>query len=115
MGQAETISAGDAGKRGRLSCGGFFEVALWSARVACWGTGSRERIMQRPGGVGFAAVRLETGVRLHYAGGGDGVGEAIVFLHAFAGSWFWFSLVLPLLSPGYRVLVPDQRGHGKSD
>jgi non-heme chloroperoxidase len=65
--------------------------------------------------VRFATVPLSTDLRLHYAQRGDRMGEAIVFLHAYADSWYWFSRVLPLLSPSYRALVPDQRGHGDSD
>lgn len=71
--------------------------------------------MKELSGVRFARVRLAAGPRLHYAESGDLGGEAVVFLHAFADSWFWFSRVLPLLSPGYRALAPDQRGHGRSE
>jgi pimeloyl-ACP methyl ester carboxylesterase len=60
-------------------------------------------------------VHLSTGLRLRHAERGDREGEAIVFLHAYADSWYWFSRVLPLLSPEHRALVPDQRGHGESD
>jgi non-heme chloroperoxidase len=63
----------------------------------------------------FSEVHLSTGPRLHYAERGDRTGEAIVFLHAYADSWYWFSRVLSLLSHEYHALVPDQRGHGGSD
>jgi non-heme chloroperoxidase len=63
----------------------------------------------------FSKVHLSTGPRLHYAERGDRTGEAIVFLHAYADSWYWFSRVLSLLSHEYHALVPDQRGHGDSD
>jgi pimeloyl-ACP methyl ester carboxylesterase len=63
----------------------------------------------------FATVHLSTGVTLHYGEQGDRAGEAIVFLHAYVDSWFWFSRVLPLLSPEYHAFAPDQRGHGDSD
>jgi non-heme chloroperoxidase len=68
-----------------------------------------------PNGTRFATARLGTGPRLHYAERGDKEGEAIVFLHAYADSWFSYARVLPLLSHGYRALAPDQRGHGESD
>ena len=71
--------------------------------------------MHQPNGVEFATTRLATGVRLHYAERGDREGEAIIFLHAYADSWYWFSRVLPLLSREFHALVPDQRGHGDSD
>jgi non-heme chloroperoxidase len=71
--------------------------------------------MARPNGTQFATARLGTGPRLHYAERGDKEGEAIVFLHAYADSWFSYGRVLPLLSPAYHALAPDQRGHGDSD
>jgi non-heme chloroperoxidase len=70
--------------------------------------------MHQPSGMEFATARLATGLRLHYAEWGDRRGEAIVFLHAYADSWFSFSRVLPLLSPEYHAFAPDQRGHGDS-
>jgi len=63
----------------------------------------------------IATVRLSTGLRLRYAQRGDREGEAIIFLHAYADSWYWFSRVLPLISYEYHALAPDQRGHGESD
>ena len=72
-------------------------------------------MISQPNDVEFATVRLSTGLRLRYAERGDRRGEAVVFLHAYADSWFWFSRVLPLLAHEYRALVPDQRGHGESD
>ena len=71
--------------------------------------------MGRPNDVEFATVHLATGLRLRYAERGNPKGEAIVLLHAYADSWYWFSRVLPLLSHEYHALVPDQRGHGNSD
>lgn len=71
--------------------------------------------MGQPKDVEFATVHLPAGLRLRYAERGNPEGEAIVFLHAYADSWYWFSRVLPLLSPGHHALVPDQRGHGESD
>ncbi len=71
--------------------------------------------MHHSNGVGFATVRLATDVTLHYAERGDPMGGTIVFLHAYVDSWFSYSRVLPLLSPSYHALAPDQRGHGDSD
>jgi pimeloyl-ACP methyl ester carboxylesterase len=71
--------------------------------------------MARPNGTRFATARLGTGPRLHYAEQGDKEGEAIVFLHAYADSWFSYGRVLHLLSSAYHALAPDQRGHGDSD
>ena len=71
--------------------------------------------MRQPTDAEFATIRLATGPRLHYAERGDPAGEAIVFLHAYADSWFSYGRVLPLLSPAYHAFAPDQRGHGDSD
>ena len=71
--------------------------------------------MHQPNVVEFATTRLATGLRVHYAEQGAREGEAIVFLHAYADSWFSYSRVLPLLSPSYHAFAPDQRGHGDSD
>ena len=65
--------------------------------------------------LGFATAHLTPGLRLHYAEQGDPTGEAIIFLHAYADSWYSYSRVLPLLSPEYHAFAPDQRGHGDSD
>jgi non-heme chloroperoxidase len=63
----------------------------------------------------FAATRLVTGPELHYAEQGDPGGEAIVFLPAYADSWFWYSRVLPLLPTRYHAYALDQRGHGDAE
>lgn len=63
----------------------------------------------------LANVRLESGVRLHYAEHGPSDGLPVVFLHGWPDSWFSFSRVLPLLPPGFRALAYDQRGFGESD
>jgi non-heme chloroperoxidase len=75
----------------------------------------RRYTMHQPNDLQLATVHLSTGLRLHYAERGDREGEAMVFLHAYVDSWFWFSRVLPLLSPEYHAFAPDQRGHGNSD
>jgi non-heme chloroperoxidase len=63
----------------------------------------------------FATTPLATGLQVHYAQQGNPTAEAIIFLHAYADSWFSYSRVLPLLSPEYHALTFDQRGHGDSD
>ena len=75
----------------------------------------RRRPMHQPTDAEFATIYLATGPRLHCAEQGDREGEAIVFLHAYADSWFSYARVLPLLSRSYRAFAPDQRGHGDSD
>jgi len=59
-------------------------------------------------------VRLANGVRLSYVELGDPRGEPLLLLHGYTDSSRSWSLMAPYLS-GYRLLIPDQRGHGGSD
>ena len=43
-----------------------------------------------------------------------GEGEPLLALHGLASSSHWYDLVAPHLQPKYRVIAPDQRGHGKT-
>ncbi|WP_225998897.1 alpha/beta fold hydrolase [Paenibacillus sp. BJ-4] len=45
----------------------------------------------------------------------QGKGEPIILLHGFCGSSSYWDEVVPLLSRSYRCIVPDLRGHGRSD
>ncbi|MGG1615168.1 alpha/beta fold hydrolase [Paenibacillus sp. NRS-1782] len=45
----------------------------------------------------------------------QGKGEPIILLHGFCGSSSYWAEVVPLLSQSYRCIVPDLRGHGRSD
>jgi non-heme chloroperoxidase len=63
----------------------------------------------------FAITRLATGPQVHYAEQGDPDGETILFLPAYADSWFSYSRVLPLLPARYHAYALDQRGHGDSE
>ncbi|UNK17792.1 alpha/beta hydrolase [Paenibacillus sp. N3/727] len=44
----------------------------------------------------------------------QGHGEPVILLHGYCGSSSYWEQVLPYLN-GYRVIVPDLRGHGRSD
>ena len=44
--------------------------------------------------------------------GGDGA--PVIALHGLASSGNWYDIVARLLSDGYRVIAPDQRGHGQT-
>ena len=59
-------------------------------------------------------VRLPNGVRLAYVEAGDPKGEPLLLLHGYTDSSRAFSPMLPYLGR-YRLLIPDQRGHGGSD
>ena len=59
-------------------------------------------------------VRLPNGLGLAYVEAGDPNGEPLLLLHGYTDSSRSFSPMVPYLS-GYRLLIPDQRGHGASD
>jgi pimeloyl-ACP methyl ester carboxylesterase len=59
-------------------------------------------------------VRLPNGLRMAYVEAGDPKGEPLLLLHGYTDSSRAFSPMLPYLN-GYRLLIPDQRGHGASD
>jgi non-heme chloroperoxidase len=63
----------------------------------------------------FATSRLASGLRVHYAEQGDPGGQPILFLPAYADSWFSYSRVLPVLPARYHAYAMDQRGHGDSE
>jgi non-heme chloroperoxidase len=63
----------------------------------------------------LATTLLATGPRVHYAEQGDLGGEVILFLPAYADSWFSYSRVLPLLPARYHAYALDQRGHGDTE
>jgi non-heme chloroperoxidase len=63
----------------------------------------------------FATTRLATGPQVHYAEQGDPDGETILFLPAYADSWFSYSRMLPLLPTRFHAFALDQRGHGDSE
>ena len=44
----------------------------------------------------------------------DGGLPPVVALHGLASSAHWYDLTARLLSPKYRIVAPDQRGHGKT-
>ena len=59
-------------------------------------------------------VGLPNGIRLAYVEAGDPNGEPLLLLHGYTDSSRSWTTVLPYLSR-YRLLIPDQRGHGASD
>lgn len=59
-------------------------------------------------------VRLANGVRLAYVELGDPKGEPLLLLHGYTDTSRSWSVMAPHLS-GYRLLIPDQRGHGDAD
>lgn len=65
--------------------------------------------------VRFARAKLATGVHLRYAEAGPRDAPPLLLLHGYTDSWFSFSGIAPALAQRWRVLAPDQRGHGASD
>jgi pimeloyl-ACP methyl ester carboxylesterase len=59
-------------------------------------------------------VRLPNGLRMAYVEAGNPRGEPLLLLHGYTDSSRSWSLVAPHLAK-YRLLIPDQRGHGASD
>ena len=43
-----------------------------------------------------------------------GQGEPAIMLHGLASSAHWYDLVAPHLRDHYRIIAPDQRGHGQT-
>ena len=59
-------------------------------------------------------VRLPNGVRLNYVEAGNPKGAPLLLLHGYTDSSRSWSLTIPHLGE-YRIIIPDQRGHGGSD
>ena len=59
-------------------------------------------------------LRLPNGLRMTYVELGDPAGEPLLLLHGYTDSSRSWSLVAPHLGK-YRLLIPDQRGHGGTD
>lgn len=66
-------------------------------------------------GFRFGRISLKTGVEIHYAEGGEGSGEACIFLHGYVDSWHSFRMILAALPQKLHLFAPDLRGHGDSD
>lgn len=62
----------------------------------------------------FTHRKLRTGPTLYCAETGGG-GEALLYLHGYSDCWLSASPLLPHLPRDWRVLAPDQRGHGSSE
>ena len=55
------------------------------------------------------------GIKLHVVIAGPDDGEPIILLHGYPEFWFaWRGVAADLARKGYRVIIPDQRGYGRS-
>jgi pimeloyl-ACP methyl ester carboxylesterase len=61
------------------------------------------------------AVLTLNGLRFHYRDRGSREAPPLVLLHGFTGNVRQWDTVARALADRYRVLAPDQRGHGESD
>jgi pimeloyl-ACP methyl ester carboxylesterase len=62
----------------------------------------------------FESRYIQAGdVRLHAVIGGDG--PALLLVHGWPGSWYYWRLVMPALARDFTVIAVDQRGIGLSD
>ena len=59
---------------------------------------------------GWATVR---DLRMRYLDWG-GEGAPVLALHGLASSAHWYDIVAPLLKDRFRIIAPDQRGHGQT-
>jgi cis-3-alkyl-4-acyloxetan-2-one decarboxylase len=55
------------------------------------------------------------GFRMHYVDEGPRSGQVVLCLHGEPTWGYLFRHLIPMLSPTYRVIVPDHMGFGKSD
>ena len=86
----------------------FFWLILWVAAAASFAT-SLPQVQIPPEGR-FAAVN---GMRMYYEEYGQG--EPLVLLHGFFGSSGAWKPVIPEFAKHYRLVVPDLRGHGRTN
>jgi pimeloyl-ACP methyl ester carboxylesterase len=68
-------------------------------------------------GIPLESSLVETnGIRLHVVQAGPVDGPPVVLLHGFPEFWWtWHAQLKALAQAGFRVIVPDQRGFGRSD
>ena len=55
------------------------------------------------------------GIRSHYVEEGQPDGPVILFLHGLPEGWYSWHYVLPSVDHGYRLIIPDMKGYGRSD
>jgi len=66
-------------------------------------------------GWGSHLVALPTGATLHYVSAGKDEKGVVVFVHGWPEFWYsWRHQIDPVAAIGYKVIVIDQRGIGKS-
>ncbi len=95
--------------------GGALVAALaaargWARVAEAWLTLPPPRPLPAPAQAGFVD---HDGARIHYEA--FGAGPAVILLHGgFANGRYWGGQVPALLRAGYRAILIDSRGHGRS-
>ena len=65
-----------------------------------------------PAAVGHHYANIN-GIRMHYVEAG--AGEPVVLLHGFPEFWYSWRHQVEALAPGFRLIVPDQRGYNETE
>lgn len=55
------------------------------------------------------------GMRLHCLEWGDPAAPPLLLVHGNGGNAHWWDPLVPFLTPGWRLVAPDLRGHGESE
>jgi len=64
----------------------------------------------------FQYAALDTGIKMAYVEMGKKTDQPVVLIHGITDSFISFSQVAPrIAAAGYYVIVPELRGHGRSD
>ena len=64
----------------------------------------------------YSYAELPTGIKIAYVELGEKTDTAVVFIHGATDSYLSWSQIVPrVANAGYRVIVPELRGHGKTD
>ncbi|MHB9292622.1 putative Tropinesterase [Hollandina sp. SP2] len=64
----------------------------------------------------YSYVELPTGIKIAYVTLGERTNPAVVFIHGATDSYISWSQIAPrVANAGYYAIVPELRGHGKTD
>ena len=108
-----TLSARRSSSR-RPTCGGVVAEQA-PVRGDVGGTAAPAAVARRAAAAGAAAQSEEVTVSARRSYVEAGSGPVVVLLHGLGGNGLSWAFTAPALSQKYRVIVPDQLGHGRSD
>jgi pimeloyl-ACP methyl ester carboxylesterase len=88
-------------------------IGFWERPVSCFNEASYLR--ERLSGVESRSVQV-AGLRVHYLAEGPAAGPVVLLVHGLGGrAEDWRNLAPYLAKAGYRVLMPDLPGYGRSE